>query len=280
MCLSILTVEYRILRSYYLAKACSEEEVKDFLNANVKTREIKPQEERVDQTAEIGSISKIEVEKKHRREEPKEQEKEEPKSEKERTPREIHEALRRTVNVFGKTFKFKHEWIDDIGLSRKDYKIDEKEGIIIIYTNTAFPAFLATNDKAFYAALNIAEAIAEVYAKESECGIEKLNEAKDLILRKASELKNQIEEEKSNKEKQERRTQCELCGAKIDYKSPRRNIVLNEVKKKEIQKRYYRSQEFKERIKLRKNEIREKIFEEYLECLRSTKKDSSNHNSD
>ncbi len=50
-------------------------------------------------------------------------------------------------------------------------------------------------------------------------GIDKMSEAKDLALKKASELKNQLEEEMVQKEKKQRRTNCELCGVEIDFKS-------------------------------------------------------------
>ncbi|RLI16809.1 hypothetical protein DRO49_04450, partial [Candidatus Bathyarchaeota archaeon] len=158
----------------------------------------------------------------------------------------------------------------DTGLGRKDYKIDEKEGIII-FTNTAFPAFMATTDQPFYAAMNIAEAIAEVYAKEAGQGIEKVNEAKDLALRKAAEIKNQREEEKRNKKKTKRRTHCELCGKPIDFKSPLTKYCAECSTKriKEIQKRYYNSPEFKERMKQRRKESRKKLFEEYLKQIRA-----------
>jgi len=99
----------------------------------------------------------------------------------------------------------------------------------------------------YYAAINISEAIAEVYAKESGYGIDKMNEAKDLSLRRASELKNQLEEERIEKEKKQRRTNCELCGAEIDFKSSLTKYCAecSKNKIKEIQKRYYSSDEFK-----------------------------------
>ncbi|MEM4638092.1 MAG: ATP-binding protein [Candidatus Woesearchaeota archaeon] len=256
----------------YLARAFKDPDLKSIINPNIKTKEEKPQEkdEGDEQKEEAGKLSKFEVEKRNDREEPKKQEQKEPESERERIPKETHEALRHTVTIFGKTFKFKHDWIYDSGLGRKDYKIDEKEGIII-FTNTAFPAFLATSDQPFYAAMNIVEAIAEVYAKESGFGIEKMNEAKDLALRKASELKNQLEEEKIQKEKQQKRKNCELCGAEIDFKSPLTKFCAECSKNrlKDIQRKYYSSPEFKEKMKRRKNESRVKIFKEYLEQIRS-----------
>lgn len=67
---------------------------------------------------------------------------------------------------------------------------------------------------------NITEAIAEIYAKESGQGIEKMNEAKDLALRIASNSWNQIKDDVGEKQKTEKRTHCEGCGVEIDFKSP------------------------------------------------------------
>ncbi len=256
----------------YLANAYRDPELKSIINPNVKSKEEKPQEknEGEDNREESGKSEKVEVEKRNRREKSEKQEQKEPETKRERTPKEIHEVIRHTVTIFGKTFKFKHGWIFDTGLGRKDYKIDPKEGILI-FTNMAFPAFLATSDQPFYAAMNIAEAIAEVYAKESGFGVDKMNEAKDFALKKASELKNQLEEEKTQKERKQKRTNCELCGAEINFKSPLTKFCAECSKNriKEIQKRYYSSLEFKERMKQRKNESREKIFKEYLEQIKS-----------
>ncbi len=256
----------------YLARAYRDPDLKSIISPNVKTKEEKPQErdEGDEKKEEFGKPEKIEVEKRNRQEEPEKQKPKEPENQKERTPKETHEAIRHTVTIFDKTFRFKHDWIFDTGLGRKDYKIDQKEGIVI-FTNTAFPAFLATTDQPFYAAMNISEAIAEVYAKESGFGVDRMNEVKDLALRKASELKNQLEEEKAQKDKKQKRTNCELCGAEIDFKSPLTKFCAecSKNKIKEIQKKYYSSPEFKERMKQRKNESRAKIFKEYLEQIRS-----------
>ena len=246
----------------YLAKAFKDPDLKSIINPNVKTKEENPQEkdEGKDNREESGKPEKVEVEKRNHKEEPEKQEHKEPETERERTPKETHEAIRHTVTIFGKTFRFKHDWIYDPGLGRKDYKIDPKEGILI-FTNTAFPAFLATTDQPFYAAMNITEAVAEVYAKESGFGVDKMNEVKDLALKKASELKNQLEEEKLQKEKKQKRMNCELCGAEIDFKSPLTKFCAecSKNRRKEIQKRYYSSSEFKERMKQRKTKIDKNI---------------------
>ena len=80
-----------------------------------------------------------------------------------------------------------------------------------------------------------------------------MSEAKDLALKKASELKNQLEEEMVQKEKKQRRTNCELCGVEIDFKSSLTKFCAECSKNriKDIQKRYYSSNEFKEGMKQR-----------------------------
>jgi hypothetical protein len=259
----------------YLAKAFRDPEIKSIINPNVKTKETKNdiKDEVDEQRDEKGKRAKVEVEKRERKDNPETKEQKEPETTKNRTPKITHEVLRHTLTIYGKTFKFKHDWIFDSGLGRKDWRIDEKDGILV-FTNTAFPAWIATSDQPFYAALNVAEAVAEVYGKEANLGVDKINEAKDLILRKASQLKNQIEEERIKKKKSEKRKNCELCGKKIDFKSPLTKYCAECSTKRirDIQKKYYASPEFKERMKQRKKEKREKIFREYIESIRAEQK--------
>ncbi|MDD5376615.1 MAG: ATP-binding protein [Candidatus Gracilibacteria bacterium] len=145
-------------------------------------------------TAEESNILTVEIEKRETRINKSDVEKPESTGERERTPKNTQEVNKHAININGKTFKFKHEWIDDMGLGRKDYKVDEIDGITI-YTNMAFPAFMATMDQPFYAAMNISEAIAEIYSREGGYNIDKINEIKDLVLKKASEFKNQLKED-------------------------------------------------------------------------------------
>lgn len=63
-----------------------------------------------------------------------------------------------------------------------------------MFANTDFPAYLVTKDKVFYAVIHIAEAIAEVMIQEAGEDLVNTNEIKELILRKASELKEQFAE--------------------------------------------------------------------------------------
>ncbi len=276
----------------YLAKAYKDNDLKSIINPNVKIKDEKSSDKDLGDNLKdnSGKEQNVEVEKRNHDDEPERKEQKEPESTRNRTPKETHEVIRHTVTIFGKTFKFKHDWIYDSGLGRKDWKIDDKEGILI-FTNTAFPAFIATVDQPFYAAMNICEAIAEVYAKESNVGIKEMNEAKDLALKKAAEFKNQLEEDKVSKEKKEKRTTCELCGTEIDFKSSLTKYCAecSTNKMKEIQKKYYNTPEIKEKIRIKmkekydsiprekREEIKkrnmEEMFNEYLEEIKSRKED-------
>lgn len=174
----------------HLAKTFRDPEIKSLTSPNVKSKESKGDE--IEKEGDEREM--VEVEKRDGRNDPEIVEHKPPITTKKRIPKETHEALRHMVTINGKVFKFKHEWIHDPGLERKDWGIDENEGILV-YTNTAFPAWQATSDQPFYTVFNIIEAIAEVYGKESGVGIDKINEVKDLILRRASEFKNQFKEE-------------------------------------------------------------------------------------
>jgi hypothetical protein len=180
-----------------LAQAYRDPELKDMINPTAigKGNEADAEEGK--------KKEKKEVERRNRLEEPTQIVAKEPVDHRERTPKKTHEVIRHVVTILGKTFKFRHEWIYSVGAGRKDHKI-EKDGTVVIFTNTAFPAFSATRDQPFYAAVNIVEVVAELYAKEGGLGIDKMNEAKDLALKKASEIKNQIDEEKKLKKDSEK----------------------------------------------------------------------------
>jgi hypothetical protein len=180
-----------------IAQAYRDPELRDMVNSNVKGKDD------AENKQEKGVNEKVNVEKRDQQIKPAEQENKEPETHRDRKPKKIHEVIRHILTIFGKTFVFKHEWIYSPGLGRKDYK-KEENGPLTIFTNTAFPAFSATKDQPFYAANNIIESIAELYAKEGNLGIDKMNEAKDLALRKVAEIKNQIEEEKKEVDKRSR----------------------------------------------------------------------------
>ena len=115
-------------------------------------------------------------------------------TDRERIPEKTHEKKTHVIEIKGKKFKFTHEFKPlGINASWKEYNIDPSKGIEI-FTNTEFPAFIATNDKPYYAAYHVAESLAEVLVKEAGEPIENIDDVKQLILRKASNLLTQISE--------------------------------------------------------------------------------------
>jgi hypothetical protein len=109
-----------------------------------------------------------------------------------RTPVKTQEKPVHVIEIRGKRFRFTHEY-RPLGANAawKDYHLDTEKGLEI-FTNTEFPAFLATNDKPYYAAYQVAESIAEVLVKEANEPSENADPLKQLILRRASELVTEV----------------------------------------------------------------------------------------
>lgn len=109
-----------------------------------------------------------------------------------RNPRDFHEKKRHVIRIKGKNIDFNHVFAP-LGVSQpwKTYTFDSNKGLEI-FTNTDFPAYLVTTDKVFYAVIHIAEALAEVFVQVAQEDLSNIEELKELILRKASELKAQL----------------------------------------------------------------------------------------
>ncbi|MHB8804377.1 MAG: ATP-binding protein [Coriobacteriia bacterium] len=117
-------------------------------------------------------------------------------SSRERVPRVTHQKPRHAVKVKGKSVDFDHEFAP---LGEKEawyqWSYSAEEGLAI-YTNTEFPAYFTTRDKAFYATLHIAESIAELLIQEAGVSADEFDDIRQLIMRKAAAVKDQwIEEE-------------------------------------------------------------------------------------
>jgi hypothetical protein len=158
----------------------------DFKNYTIKFKGLSPL-----RGPREGSEQEVEVEK---RQSPSNESKPqaEPESTKTREPKEIHKKKRHIVRIKGKNVEFHHQF-SQLGAeaSWKNWKYLPGK-MIEIFTNTDFPAFEATKDKAFYAVMIIAESISEVLVKEAEEDTANVNEVKELILRKASELEQEL----------------------------------------------------------------------------------------
>ncbi len=111
-----------------------------------------------------------------------------------RVPKKENENIKKIIKVKGKKFEFDHEF-SSLGQDSawKQYEFDKEKRKIVVYTNIDFPAFSTTKDTAFYAVLHIAESIAEIMVTEVGEEIGNLQEIKEIILKTASILKNQID---------------------------------------------------------------------------------------
>jgi hypothetical protein len=145
-------------------------------------------------------VAQIDVE--HRESRQEEREEREPQAEsetiRERVPRSTHKKPRHAVRVKGKTIDFNHEFAP-LGEKESWYQwsLNSDRGLDI-YTNTDFPAYFTTKDKAFYATVHIVESIAQLLVREAGAGTEELEDIRQLLLRKAAAVKDQwIEEEDS-----------------------------------------------------------------------------------
>jgi len=121
-------------------------------------------------------------------------------SPRERVPKQTHKRPRHVVKVRGKTISFRHEFAP-LGEREVWYRsaFDADKGLDI-YSNTDFPAYFVTRDKAFYAAIHIAESVAQLMAQECGLDASDADDVKQLILRKAAAVKDQWvdEEEEAN----------------------------------------------------------------------------------
>jgi len=113
----------------------------------------------------------------------------------ERVPRNPQKKPRHAVRVKGKTISFRHEF-RDLGEREAWYRWSLNEGKgLDVYTNTEFPAYFATRDKAFYATLHIVESIAQLLVRETGASAEELEDIRQLLLRKAAAVKDEWVEE-------------------------------------------------------------------------------------
>lgn len=117
-------------------------------------------------------------------------------SERERNPNRTRESAQHVIVVRGRRFKFTHEF-RPLGIDAEwmEYRLTDDQGLGV-YTNTDFPAFLATTDRAYYAAYHVAEAISEVLVNESGEPQTNAGQLKQTILRLASNLMTELESPK------------------------------------------------------------------------------------
>lgn len=118
------------------------------------------------------------------------------KRERTREPRDKRQTIiSHFITIEGKRYTVNHDFGNfgaDSGWKTYSY-LKEKE-TIEVFTNQDFPAYAATTDIPFYAAIHIAEAIAEIVVKVNNYDPIKINEIKERLLRGASEIVGQFKQ--------------------------------------------------------------------------------------
>jgi len=133
----------------------------------------------------------VSIEQRSPKEQPSE-EKQKERAERDRHPKKKHEKKRDVIRIKGKSIEFRHDF-RHLG-EKEDWKkyFYEQGKIIEVFTNIDFPAYSVTKDKSFYAVIHIAETLAEILIKEANEDYSSVDDLKELILRKASELKSAV----------------------------------------------------------------------------------------
>lgn len=147
-----------------------------------------------------GDASEIEIEKRERKA-PSVAREPSPSSEagtdtpRERVPRNTQKKPRHVVKIKGKSVDFRHEFAP-LGEKESWYRWSTADdGGLDIYTNTEFPAYFTTRDKAFYATMHIVESLSQLLVRETGAGADEQEDIRQLLLRKASAVKDQWVEE-------------------------------------------------------------------------------------
>jgi hypothetical protein len=105
-----------------------------------------------------------------------------------RIPKKTHLVIRKNViQVKGRKFDYSHEF-HHLGEEGPIYarNFDAVTRKLEILTNEDFPAIKIAGDKAFYAFVNIVDAISAVIIDESEADWSKFDEVKQILMREAS----------------------------------------------------------------------------------------------
>jgi len=175
-----------------IARALGARELKEFASVAASLSEPEP--------ASDGShMAELDAERRERREPEAEQSTPSGDSDegvRERVPRNTQKKPRHAIKVKGKTIDFSHEFAP-LGEREAWYQwsLNDEKGLDI-YTNTQFPAYFATRDKAFYATLHIVESIAQLLVHETGAGPQELEDLRQLLLRKSAAVKDQwVEDE-------------------------------------------------------------------------------------
>lgn len=112
------------------------------------------------------------------------------KRERTREPRDKTQAVTsHFITIGGKNYTVNHDFARlGIDVGWKEYAYLQDKGTIEVFTNQDFPAYAATADLPFYAAIHITESIAEIVAKVNNYEPVRISEIKEQLLRGAAEI--------------------------------------------------------------------------------------------
>ena len=137
---------------------------------------------------DVETKKKVEIEKREKPIEPDVGTREPADTGRKRIPKKTHLVLRKNViQVKGRKFDYTHEF-HHLGEEGPIYarNFDEVSRKLEILTNEDFPAIKIAGDKAFYAFIQIVDAISAVIIEESEADWSKFDEVKQILMREAS----------------------------------------------------------------------------------------------
>jgi len=92
------------------------------------------------------------------------------------------------VEVSGRSFKIKEEFINDKNMGRKSTQYDENEGVLTIYYNKGYAGYKATKDTLSYTLETTNDAIVEFLYTDHQKVVAEVNETKESLLTKTIRL--------------------------------------------------------------------------------------------
>jgi hypothetical protein len=113
-----------------------------------------------------------------------------------RKPKRTHiipKKIKTKITVKGKQFDYTHE-VKNLGKDGPIYHsyFDKKKRKLEIFSNSAFPAFVITEDKAFFAFNHIVESVSNVMVTEANANWSEYEEIRRILLREASTYINEL----------------------------------------------------------------------------------------
>lgn len=140
-----------------------------------------------------------------------------------RTPSKTQQKKAKYVMINGKKFKFDF-FLQNLDDETLDKQTVTTESGIEVYINTGFKGYLLTKDTDFYCTFHIAEAIAEIYLKESDQGIARIFELRNKLLFEVASVVLEEEELKKLSETEAELEQIKMAKSALEEKSKRTRL--------------------------------------------------------